>query len=380
VIAFKQWKKIPRLLPVAGVLICLAIILPWPIVAAYKVNWDIAVWKREFIGRFLGEYAKGNYPIHYYFLIMFKYATPWVAFLPMALAAPFYRVWGKKQPVMLFVWIWFVADFVFLTLSGGKRQHYALPLMPAMAVLIGILLDDMVFIRKAFSPRFTKAVLLCHVAAVPVVALIAVMVMLSVSRGLLPLAVAGGVTMVVPALIVALLFARKHYAVGCVVIFIWSAGVMLTCYTEYRNRCSPDEPTKLFAINVAGRVPESDKLVAYVSVPLEFIYYSGRVVPKISAQTELDRLYQQGYWIVAFGKALEQLQGDSRFELVYFLKDAAPQREGIIAAGLFHRTSSSAQVSSAGNHSFCHSPSQPSAVSAGSLSKIFISGETSEWI
>jgi len=335
---FRQWRQVPKMLPVAGVLIFLAIMLAWPIAAAYKVNWDVAVWKREFIDRFFGEYAKGNYPIYYYFLIMFKYAAPWVAFLPMVLAAPFYRVWGKKQRIMQFLWIWFIADFVFLTLSGGKRQHYALPLMPAMTILTGILLDDMVFIRKAFSGRFAKAVLLGHVAAAPVVAFITVTVMLSASRSLLPLAAAGAVVMIIPALIAALLFAKRYYPAGCVVVFFWSAGVMLTCYTEYRNRCSPEESTKRFAITVAGKVPALDKLVAYESVLPEFIYYFGRVVPEISTQTELDRLYQQGCWIVVFGKKLDQLQKDGRFDLVYLSKDAARHRSDIIPAGLFHKT------------------------------------------
>jgi len=339
---FRHWRQVAKLLPVAGVMIFLAIMLPWPIVAAYKVNWDITVWKREFIDRFFGEYAKGNYPIYYYFLIMFKYATPWVAFVPMALITPFYRVWEKKQPIMYFLWIWFIVDFAFLTLSGGKRQHYALPLMPAMVILTGILLDDMVFIRKVFSPRFAKAVLLSHIAAVPIVAIVTVMAMLAGSRGLLSLAVTGAVIMAVGALIVVLLFAKRRYSAGCIAVFIWSAGVMLTCYTEYRNRYSPDEQlTKLFAITMAEKVPASDKLVAYGTVLPEFVHYFGRVVPEISTQADVDGLYQQGCWILVYGKKLDQLQKDSRFNLVYLSKDAVRHREYIIPAGLFHNPHSS---------------------------------------
>jgi 4-amino-4-deoxy-L-arabinose transferase-like glycosyltransferase len=273
---------------------------------------------------------------------MFKYAVPWVAFVPMALIAPFYRVWEKRQPLMYFLWIWFVIDFAFLTLSGGKRQHYALPLMPAMMILTGILLDDMVFIRKVFSPRFAKAVLLGHIAAVPIVALIIVMVILSAGSGLKSLAVADAVVTVVPAFIVALLFAKRRYSAGCAAVLVWSAGVMLTCYTEYRNRFSPDEQsTKLFAITMAEKVPASDKIVVYGTVLPEFVHYFGRVVPEISAQTEIDHLYQQGCWILAYGKKLDQLQKDNRFELVYLSKDAARYRNDIIPAGLFHNPHSS---------------------------------------
>ena len=344
---FSQWRRVPKLLPIVGVLIFLAIMLPWPIAAAYKVNWDIAVWKREFIDRFFGEYAKGNYPIYYYFLIMFKYATPWVAFLPMALAAPFYRVRDRKQPLMYFLWIWFVVDFAFLTLSGGKRQHYALPLMPAMAILTGVLLDDMVFIQKAFSPRFAKAFLVGHIAAVPIVAFIIVMVIISAGRNMKSLAVANAVVTIVPAFIVALLFAKRRYSAGCIAVFIWSAGVMLACYTEYRNRYSPNEQsTKLFAITMAEKVPASDKFVVYGMVLPEFVHYFGRAVPEIPTQAEIDGLYQQGCWIVAYGKKLDQLQKDGRFDLVCLSKDAARHRRDIIAGGLFHKTISHSSVPS----------------------------------
>jgi hypothetical protein len=162
--------------------------------------------------------------------------------------------------------------------------------------------------------------------------------MLVGSRGLLSLAVTGAVIMAVPALIVALLFAKRRYSAGCIAVFIWSAGVMLTCYTEYRNRYSPDEQsTKLFAITMAEKVPASDKLVIYGTVLPEFVHYFGRAVPEISTQVEVDALYQQGCWIVAYGKKLDELQKDSRFDLVYLSKDAARHRKDIIPGGIFHK-------------------------------------------
>ena len=33
----REWRVIPKLLPVWGIIICLVIILPWPLAAAYKV-------------------------------------------------------------------------------------------------------------------------------------------------------------------------------------------------------------------------------------------------------------------------------------------------------------------------------------------------------
>ena len=69
----RRWRVIPKLLPVWGIIICLAVVLPWPLAAAYKANWDVMIWKREFFDRLFGEYAAGNYPWYYYFGMVFKY-------------------------------------------------------------------------------------------------------------------------------------------------------------------------------------------------------------------------------------------------------------------------------------------------------------------
>jgi len=145
----RKWKLLPRFLPVIGPAIFLAITLPWPLFIAQKVHWDLVLWKHEFFDRLFGTYRPGDYPQYYYFLIMFKHIAPWVAFLPVALCAPFFRIWGERREAMKFLWIWFVAGIIFLTIDQGKRQQYILPIMPAMCILIGFVLEDMLFIRKA---------------------------------------------------------------------------------------------------------------------------------------------------------------------------------------------------------------------------------------
>ena len=64
---------------------------------------------------------------------------------------------------MQFRWRRFVADFVFLMLSGGKRQHYLLPLIPAMSILTAILIDEMAFVRQVFTLKYAANILRGHV-------------------------------------------------------------------------------------------------------------------------------------------------------------------------------------------------------------------------
>ena len=345
---FRQWKKLPKLMPVVGPLIFLLIILPWPLAIGHRVNWDLAVWKSHFIDRFFGEFDSGHKPLYYYLGTMFVFVAPWVAFLPMALVAPFYKTWNKKQPAMKFLWLWFVVDLGVLTICGGKRQHYILPLMPAMAILIGILLEDMVFVQKALAAKFAKDVLRWHVvvliaaaAALPIYVARTKPQLLAhqMYGGLAAVTVVAAVTIIL-IIVVAALFARKHPALGCVTIFASIVLVVMIGCVIFVNQLNYNEPSRQFSLTVAKIVPVQDKLAAYRVLSARFIYYFGRPVTKIQSQDQVSQLYEQNFWIVAFGKDLDELLGDSHFELVYRQEPAEWHGQDAVAGGLFHKSAS----------------------------------------
>ena len=161
-VVFRRWRLIGKLLPIAGVILFLLIFLPWPIAVLTKFPQAAGIWKNEFLGRAAGEYASGSKPFYYYFGTMFIYFLPFSAFIPFAITAPFYQIWEKKRETMFYMWFWFVAGVLVMSVCGGKRQHYILPLMPAMAVLTGIILDDMIFVQKSYSKRFAVFFLTAH--------------------------------------------------------------------------------------------------------------------------------------------------------------------------------------------------------------------------
>jgi len=366
---FRQWKMPAKLLPVIGPIIFLVIVLPWPLAIAHRVNWDITIWKREFFDRLYGDYAPGRFPIYYYFGDMFKYITPWLALLPMALAAPFYRVWGKTQPVMKFLWLWFVADLVFLTVDVCKRQHYILPLMPAMAILIGILLEDMAFVRKAYTPRFARNVLKGHIIAI-IVGAVGGLVYLAIARpqfwghifGIIvgevvePVYVAGarsqfltfaialGIVMIVATLTVAVLFSRGKPAAACGVIFAGVIVWVMICDAGFSTVLDVDRPARDFARKVARIVPQSDKLVAYGAISSRFVQYFGKVVPEIQDKPLLYERYEQGNWVVCTFDYLKELMPDDRIRKVYYGRQYGKEDAGGI---LFHK--SAAVIENEGN-------------------------------
>ena len=40
---FRRWKELPRFLPIIGTIVFLAIVLPWPLAIAHKLNWNLVL-------------------------------------------------------------------------------------------------------------------------------------------------------------------------------------------------------------------------------------------------------------------------------------------------------------------------------------------------
>ncbi|MBA7655583.1 Undecaprenyl phosphate-alpha-4-amino-4-deoxy-L-arabinose arabinosyl transferase [subsurface metagenome] len=338
VAVFRQWKQIPKLLPVIGTVVFLAIVLPWPLAIAHRLNWDLGVWKREFVDRFLGSYARGDYPLYYYLLIMFKYITPWVAFLPMALAAPFYRVWNKKQPAMKFLWLWFVVGLAFFTISGGKRQHYILPLMPAMAILIGILIEDMAFVRNAFTLKQAKGILRNHIVVI-IAGTIALPIYIAATNSqLLADGIILSITTIAITAAVTILFAKRKRAFACGTVFAGIAILIMISYVSFINPLEKDRYSKDFAQKIAKTVPQNDRLIAYEFVSPKSVQYFGRVILETDDRTVLYEHYERGDWVLATAGHLEKLTQNGRFRKVYYTEKAERRKDGDAPGALFHKS------------------------------------------
>ncbi len=346
VAVFRWWKQIPKLLPIIGMVIFLAIVLPWPLAIASRLYWNLAVWKLEFVDRFFGTYASGGKPLYYYLPKMFQFMLPWAAFVPFALAAPFYRVWSKKQPVMQFLWMWFVVGLAFLTISSGKRQHYIIPMMPAMAVLTAILFEDMAFCRKAYTNKFSGNFLFCHLVVLTIGFAALPIIISQVKSEYLAEAILSSPAGLIGILIVAVLFRARKASVACGALFVTIAVLVMIGYTGFVNPSNYNQPSRKFTQAVVQKVPVSDKLIAYKSASSRFIHYFGRRVPVIGTQSEVDELYRKGWWVVAFGQYLEELLDENSFEIVYKTEDAERHGQEVVSGALLHKSSSSSQKNS----------------------------------
>jgi 4-amino-4-deoxy-L-arabinose transferase-like glycosyltransferase len=335
IIFTKQWHIVARMLPFAGSFILLVIILPWLVFISHRLNWDLTLWKHEYFDRLFGTYARGDHPIYFYIPDVFKYITPWVVFLPVALFTPFYRVWREKRPVMTYLWVWFVANIIFLTIDAGKRQHYILPLIPPMTILIGIVLNDMIFSRQAYSHKFAKNIFLAHVIFLSVAALVSLVVIPFIIPGLLVKVLMLSLTTIITLIVVTILFMKHKPKWAAISIFSGTTIFILLCFYNFSVTDDTDADSRDFARKIESFVPASDKLVAYGKVPSKFVHYYGQIVPEISDISGLKEDYNQGCWIVCLSDNAANLK-DENLNIVYSC-ERKDKSKSDSAGVLFHK-------------------------------------------
>jgi 4-amino-4-deoxy-L-arabinose transferase-like glycosyltransferase len=103
-------------------------------------------WRRLMIGR------HGDRGTFEYFLREMGYGVwPLVALVPAALAGAF---WGApvdpgRRVLLRFAAVWCVTGYALVSLSMTKFHHYILPALPGLGILLGLLLDQLLEVRRA---------------------------------------------------------------------------------------------------------------------------------------------------------------------------------------------------------------------------------------
>lgn len=135
-----EWGLLKRLFNWRGILLFVLLCAPW-VIWCSLVNPDFFqfFFIEEHLGRLLTNRFQRSEPIYFYLWLVPAALFPWVAALPWALG----RTWpgaGWRTPgrrPWLYAMCWFVFFFLFLSASRSKMLHYALPMLPALALLMG---------------------------------------------------------------------------------------------------------------------------------------------------------------------------------------------------------------------------------------------------
>jgi len=159
----KQLHLLPRLHPITGTAVFLALAAPWHILAALRTpaialppglglpatgGWAWFYLYNEHIARFLGKripHDYGQVPIPLFWLLNALWIMPWAAFLPSAIAGHISTLrqralaHTRQYEAALSLTLWTLLVLGFFTLSS-RQEYYGLPALPALALMAAGLL------------------------------------------------------------------------------------------------------------------------------------------------------------------------------------------------------------------------------------------------
>jgi 4-amino-4-deoxy-L-arabinose transferase and related glycosyltransferases of PMT family len=128
----RAWLRALR--PGAGLLLMLAVVLPW--LAAITARSGIDFWNeslgRDFIGKVTSGQESHGAPPGYYVLTYSLYMWP---FGLLAILGGLKALNRFREPKMLFCIAWYVPFWILVELTPTKLPHYLLPVYPAIILL-----------------------------------------------------------------------------------------------------------------------------------------------------------------------------------------------------------------------------------------------------
>jgi 4-amino-4-deoxy-L-arabinose transferase-like glycosyltransferase len=78
----------------------------------------------------------------WYYLGLLGLVLPWTPWLLAGLVFPWLRRDSELRPAAWAGWCWFIFLFVAFSIPGAKQQRYILPIVPAVALLVGVVTVD----------------------------------------------------------------------------------------------------------------------------------------------------------------------------------------------------------------------------------------------
>jgi len=328
----KQWNLFAKMLPLAGPVLFLAIILPWPIIIIKTLpNWA-AVWKDQSIDRFVTDSKSRS--IFFYLPEMVALTAPWIGFVIASLIAPFLKQWIEKRKLILFLWLWFVLGFAFMSFCGGKRRHYILPVIPPIIILCAIVFKEILFERLNTTAAFTRNFFLSHfiIISVGLVAclLIAYRSNSEFFKPMLLICIIAAVS-----LTAAVLFYRRDNRIAfCAVIFIGYALSIGLLLSKILNVSDEFIPLKKSAMHLRDTIPSQNNLAAYKFVPASLVYYFGRPILCADDPNTASEYYNRGDYLLVDPKYKLDTSNFTILEHFDYFKKI---NKKAIPADLFHK-------------------------------------------
>ena len=157
----RDWSSWRRMRPVTGGLLFLAIAAPWFVMVSLK-NPEFAkfFFVHEHFARFTSTVHHRQGAIWYFLPVILIGMLPWTWLALEGLR----DAWRTRPPAGVFsperfLLIWIAVVFLFFSASGSKLPAYVLPLVPALALLVGLRMSrlSMMEVQRRVAPAIILA-------------------------------------------------------------------------------------------------------------------------------------------------------------------------------------------------------------------------------
>jgi 4-amino-4-deoxy-L-arabinose transferase-like glycosyltransferase len=168
----RDWHFLARLQILRGLLIILAITAPW-FVAVSLANPEFPqfFFIHEHFERFLTKVHRRVGPPWYFVPILIVGMVPWLFSLPQAIATGFWRDTHSRFAPNRFLLCWIIVVFGFFSASSSKLPSYIVPILPAIAALIGAYLSHAAHSTHLYSSLRSQAILVTVAGAAALAAM-----------------------------------------------------------------------------------------------------------------------------------------------------------------------------------------------------------------
>jgi len=286
-----EWRAVLQWRVPSGILVFLSVAAPWFLSVSLATEGK---WLREFIlTHHIERYTSGlghRQPFYYYLVSFPADFLPWTVFLPPAIWACRSRLKLLREPGALFLFLWFMAVFLFFSLSDTKRDLYLLPLFPPAALFAACyfasLMDGEIaqdFLYRSLGQLFFN-LLWIGALSLPVIAWLYQREAFWIS---LPVALvfAGGALMTAAG--IWRKFPARVFFSTAVTVLLGALSASLLVLPFVDSYKSP----RAFAFAVGRIVPSAQPLYIYADTMNDFNFYTGReVIPVLSSPAELESI------------------------------------------------------------------------------------------
>ncbi|MGG4610048.1 lipid IV(A) 4-amino-4-deoxy-L-arabinosyltransferase [Providencia sp. Me31A] len=152
-IYFKKFKEV-FVFSFVSIFTAFVVCLPWSFVIASREPdfWNYFFWV-EHIQRFMSHDAQNKSPFWFYIPIICAAVLPWLGYLIGAIR----HAWRQKGMHVYFLF-WFVAPFVFFSITKGKLLTYILPCIAPIAILMAAYIEKVLTEKKTTAIRVNAVI------------------------------------------------------------------------------------------------------------------------------------------------------------------------------------------------------------------------------